>query len=141
MKRPFISLMTLLAALALIGAGCTRPATPAAPQAGEPELSSAPYVGTWERLSLAVDGQPQEAVPATIELSADSYVSTTFCTVSGALQVEGEDIVMTLGNTDCPTGAIPDVYHSRMLLSEGGEHMTLINTEFGAEVREEYSRK
>ncbi len=135
-------LSAFAAVLILLGAGCSSAPTPSEAVTEEPVAVETPaHVGTWSRLDTYVDGVAQGSVPATLVFSTDSYVSSTSCTVSGDLMVEDENVTMTLVTNDCPSGSIPDVYHSTFSVSEDGERLTLVNTEFGAEVREEYVRQ
>jgi len=129
-----------MTAFVLLGAGCVETTTPAAPG---PEEAAGPasYVGTWVRQATYTDGQLMHTTPARLELSADTYISSASCVASGTVAVQDNAITMTLDSTDCPTGVIPDVYHSTFEISEDGNSMTLINTEFGAEVREDYIRQ
>lgn len=140
MKKRSIITASALLALLFVGAGCAG-GQPVASPAQEAVDQVPAYVGTWSRLDTYVNGEAQGSVAATMELGVDSYVSTSICTASGSIAVEGTAVTMTLDSTDCPIGAIPDVYHSTLTVSDDGTRMTLVNTEFGAEVREEYSRK
>jgi hypothetical protein len=144
MKKNVFLFSVMVGALALVGLGCTPTmdepvVTPEPPAEAEQQPA---YVGSWSRQALLVDGVPQDGVPAVLELGADAYVSTTSCTVSGRVETDGDAVTLTIDANDCPTGAaIPNAYHSTYFVSEDGQNLTLINTEFGAEVREEYVRQ
>lgn len=141
MRKRLLTLSVILSSLVFLGGGCADTTTSSV-TAPEEAAEQASYVGTWIRQATYVDGALVQTEPATLELRPYAYTSSTdVCVVDGTIATEGDTITMTLDSTDCPVGAIPDVYHSTYALSDDGGVMTLTNTEFGAEVREDYTRE
>ncbi|HII71739.1 TPA: hypothetical protein HA265_03215 [Candidatus Woesearchaeota archaeon] len=143
-RSKFLSIIALLLLLSFIAAcGSKQPeATETGPSTTTAASgSTAAFKGTWIRQATYANNELVGQDPATLELTANSYKSSTnACSTSGDLEVKKDSMVMIVKQTDCP-GPIGPGTRVTYTYSLAGDQMTIINTEYGAEVKEEYKKK
>ncbi len=101
----------------------------------------ADYEGVWKRTGTYTDGHLVGTEAAVMTLTKESFDSESqACGNSGSLEVKGNQMVMIVEESNCPS--IINV-GSRVSYSYSveGDKLTVVNTEYGAEVKETYVRK
>ena len=102
--------------------------------------TSANYVGTWMRTGTYTNGELVGTEPATMELTKKSFHSyNKYCDNSGDLTVTGNSIVMYITKSDCPS-LLSVGTTTTSTFSVSKNVLTVINNEWGAEVKETYSK-
>ena len=127
MKTKYLILTLLILTIFIIGCGGS-------------SVSKVDYEGTWKRQGTYTNGALVNSVTATMKLtkiSFDSYNSQ--CANSGDLNVQGTSFVMTVKKSNCPSiinvgSVVKSTY------SVAGNKLTIINKEYGAEVKEIYNK-
>lgn len=96
------------------------------------------YEGTWVRQATYTDGEVVSTESASLLLTADSFSSSSaYCRNSGSLDVVDATILMVVESTNCP-GVIAVGSSVSSVYDVDGIRLTLINTQYGAEVKEIY---
>ena len=132
-KTITLGVFSLVFLLAIVFVGCG---------SSQAQMKKAAYLGAWIRQATYTNGQLMHEEPATMELEEKSFRSSNkYCKVSGGLSVEGNTIIMVTQSTDCPGHTIGTKTTSTFTISDDGNTLTTINTEYGAEVKEIYKRK
>ncbi len=98
------------------------------------------FVGTWIRQGTYTNGELMGNKPATLILTKNSFDSrSSACSNSGDLSFNGDYQTWTVKKSDCPsTINVGSVVRERVVVD--GDTLTLINDEWGAEVKEVYKR-
>lgn len=99
------------------------------------------YEGTWIRTGTYTAGQLMHEEPATLVLTAATFSSSaTACANSGSLKADDVTMVMTVEQSTCPSivnvGSVVTYDYD-----VGMDTLTIVNNEFGAEVKETYMRE
>ena len=107
---------------------------------GAPKAGSS-YIGTWLRQATYTNGQLVGRNPATLVLNKSSFDSTAGgYFVKGDIKASGSTIKMITRSTNCPGHSRGTVTTHAYALSDNGKTLTLVNTQYGAEVKEVYKR-
>lgn len=103
--------------------------------------ADSPIFGTWLRQGTYTEGVLQHQEPATL-IFGEGYFNSfnKYCKVTGTLTIEGNTIKMVTKSTDCYGHTPGTVTTSTFELSADNNTLTIINTEYGAEVKEIYRR-
>jgi len=135
MKKTILIGILLMALLVLTA--CYQIADEESPMDFSGEASD--YVGTWERAGTYTDGEQVSSASATLEFTETTFSSTSeACSNSGSILVQESTMMMTVEESDCPSiigvgSTTTSTYEVR------GAILTLINNEYGAEVKEVYT--
>lgn len=98
------------------------------------------YIGSWSRVSATLDGVVQNVDPSTVKMTKNTYESSTAkCTIKGDMSVRDGIMSISITDNSCPGGA-KDQYISTFNLSDDGNKLTLINTQFGGKMVEVYKK-
>lgn len=89
------------------------------------------YIGTWSNVSTTLDGELLDVSTNIIVMTADRYTSTTsYCSIGGELVITDDTLDVFVDTNTCPVAANDPVMTYKV--SEDGETLTLISTEYGA---------
>lgn len=99
------------------------------------------YLGKWMRLATYTNGQLVHKEPATLTMMKGSFHSINkYCENAGKLKVSGNIGTMTTATTTCYGHSPGTVTVYTMSFTPDGKQMTIVNTQYGAVVKEVYER-
>jgi len=81
------------------------------------------YVGKWRRVSMSINGVPENFSQATLEMKESSFVKTTNCSISGSLSITESKMVMNVINDGCREGK--NSFVNNYSVSSDGKQLTL----------------
>lgn len=127
-KYLILSILLIILSIGLTGCG------------GTSGLGTSSYEGTWTRQETIVDGDSQHTEPATLILTKDSFeTSMSICSNSGSMEVIGNQMIWTIEKSDCP-GPVTIGSSRTMEYTISGNTLTIINRDYGMEVKEIYQK-
>lgn len=110
---------------------------------GEPPCSH-PFCGIYNRTHTYVGEELMNQAPAYTVITGASYYSITDVCYNLLTMdsVEGPNVKMTMTTNTCPGGVMPPgtVVISTFKLSEDGDTLTVVNTQYGAPVKTIFKR-
>ncbi|UCC95411.1 MAG: hypothetical protein JSW40_01335 [Candidatus Omnitrophota bacterium] len=100
------------------------------------------YIGTWIRQATYTGDVLRHREPATLTFKKTSFRSLNRdCENSGLLRINDNIMRMTTEETTCLGHSPGTVTISTFEISSDGSSLEIINTQYGAEVKEIYTRK
>lgn len=107
----------------------------------EDAVAASEAIGTWIRQATYTNGELVGETPAMLVITDTTFsAESEACANSGALDLEADTMVMTVQQSSCPS-----IVNVGSVVTYGftieGDRMTVVNTEFGAEVSEVYLRR
>ncbi|MFH0857673.1 MAG: hypothetical protein V1848_02905 [Candidatus Magasanikbacteria bacterium] len=106
----------------------------------ESRATAEDYEGIWIREASYVNGTDSNAVPATLVMKKDSYISSTrACTVEGPLDMTDTSMTMNISTHNC-AGYSPIAITYTYSLSEDKNTFTFETVYGGVEIKEVYNR-
>jgi len=114
--------------------------------AGTIQRCSHPLCGTWNRTATSVNGKMMNTTPAYTVITEKTYYSIAPA-CSNTLTIDsfhGNSFTMTMVSHNCPTGGPVmgpgTVVEQIFTLTNEGNTLTIINTEYGGEVKTVFQR-
>lgn len=114
--------------------------------AGTRQTCSHPLCGTWNRTTTYVNGALIHTTPAYTVITEKTYYSIAPACYNTLTidSVQGNSFTMTMVSHNCPTGGMGiepgTVVEQTFTLTNEGKTLTVINTEYGGEVKTVFQR-
>ena len=81
------------------------------------------YLGKWKRISMTINGNPENFSHSTLEIGENYFVKTTDCSISGSLSVDKDKMMMSVENDGCKEGK--NNFINNYSISPDGKLLTL----------------
>ncbi|MCK9578088.1 hypothetical protein M0R01_01170 [bacterium] len=96
------------------------------------------YIGKWKRVSMLINGIPENFSEAVLEINEDSFVKTTNCSISGSLSINDSKMIMSVEEDGCKEGK--NNFVNNYLISPDGKKLTLLINDPQFKMIEDYER-